>query len=78
MLHLKSGHPGFKPRPDHELDLFQVVPGSTPLLHLYLANSSSSCQLGLVTCSVQWLCTVAIFIVVHIRLWLPIANLPMI
>ena len=67
MPHLKSGHPEFKPLPDHELDLFQVVISSTPRLRLYLANSSSSCQLGLVTCSVHWLYTVAIFILVHIR-----------
>ena len=30
VLDLKSGDPKFKPRPD------QVVPGSTPWLHLYM------------------------------------------
>ena len=36
----------FKSRSDHQLDLFQVVPGSTPLLRLYIANWSALCQLG--------------------------------
>ena len=31
---------------DHHLDLFEVVPGSTPRLCLYKANWSASCQLG--------------------------------
>ena len=43
---LKSGDPEFKPRSDHWLDLFEVVPGSTPRLRLYIANWSASCQLG--------------------------------
>ena len=30
---------------EHQLDLFQVVPGSTPHLHLYIVNWSASCQL---------------------------------
>ena len=32
---LKSGDPEFKSRPDHQLDLFQVEPGSTPRLRSY-------------------------------------------
>ena len=35
---LKSGDPEFKFCSDHYLDLFQVVLGSTPRLHLYIAN----------------------------------------
>ena len=31
---LKSGDPEFQSRSDHQLDLFQVVPGSTPRLYL--------------------------------------------
>ena len=42
---LKSGDPEFKSCSDHLLDLFQVSPGSTPRLHLYIANWSASCQL---------------------------------
>ena len=35
---LKSGDPEFKSRSDHQLDLFQVVPGSTAaLVHTQLA-----------------------------------------
>ena len=45
-LDLKSGDPEFKSPSDHKLDLSQVVPGSTPRLHLYIANWSASCQLG--------------------------------
>ena len=33
-LDLKSGDPKFKSCSDHQLDLFQVVPGSTLRLHL--------------------------------------------
>ena len=33
----------FKPRSDHQLDFFQVVPGSIPQLRWYLANSSTFC-----------------------------------
>ena len=33
-LALRSGDPGFKTRPDHSLNLFLVVPGSTSQLHL--------------------------------------------
>ena len=40
---------------DHLVDLFQVFPGSTPQLHLYLANWSASCQLVFLTCSVYLL-----------------------
>ena len=47
---LKSGDPEFGSRSDHLLDLFQVVPGSTPWLRLYIANWSASCQLGFLTC----------------------------
>jgi len=35
-LHLKCGVPEFKSRSDHLLDFSQVVPGSTPRLHLYI------------------------------------------
>ena len=31
---------------DQRLNLFQVVPGSTPCQHLYKAKRSLSCQLG--------------------------------
>ena len=34
----KSGHPEFKSLSNHHLELFQVAPGSTPRLLLYLAN----------------------------------------
>lgn len=37
-LDLKTGDPEFKSSSDHQLDLFQEVPGSTPWLHLYIAN----------------------------------------
>ena len=51
---LKSGDPEFKSRSDHWLDLFEVVPGSTPGLCLYIANWSASCQLGFLTCQVHF------------------------
>ena len=35
-LDLKCGDPEFKSRSDHRLDFSQVVPGSTPRLHLYV------------------------------------------
>ena len=35
---------------DNQLDLIQVVPGSTPLLRLRKANGSTSRQLGFLTC----------------------------
>ena len=35
---LKSGNPKFKSRSDHRLDLFQVVPGSTPRLRLNIVT----------------------------------------
>ena len=47
VLDLKSGEPEFKFRSDHQLDLFQVAPGSTPRLRLYIANWSASCLLSL-------------------------------
>ena len=40
--HLKSGDPDFKSRSYHQLDFFQVVRGSTPLLRLRKANWSTS------------------------------------
>ena len=49
VLDLKSGDPESKSRSDHWLDLFQVVLGSTPRLHLYLANWFASCRLGFLT-----------------------------
>ena len=50
---LKSSNPDFKSHTDHQLDLFQVVLGSTPRLGLYKANWSASCQLGFLTCSLH-------------------------
>ena len=47
---LKSGDAELKSSSDNELDLFQVVSGSTPRLRLYKANWSASCQLGFLTC----------------------------
>ena len=35
---LKSGDPELGSRSDQSLDLFQVIPGSTPRPHLYKAN----------------------------------------
>ena len=49
-LDLKSGDTGFQFCSDHQLDLFQLVPGSTLRLCLYMANWSASCQLGFLTC----------------------------
>ena len=49
-LDLKSGDPKFKSCSDHQVDLFQVVLGSTPQLHLNIVNWSTSCQLGFLTC----------------------------
>ena len=46
---LKSGDPEFKFCFDHQLDLFQVFPGSTPQVLLYIATWSFSCQLGFLT-----------------------------
>ena len=46
---LKYGDPAFKSRSDQQLDLFQVVSGSTPRLRLYKANWFASCQLGFLT-----------------------------
>ena len=52
---MNSGDPEFKSHYDHQLDLFQEVPGSTPQLRLYIANwSASGCQLGFLTCSVYF------------------------
>ena len=42
---IKSGDPESKSRSDHRLDLSQVVPGSTPRLHLYIANWFTSYEL---------------------------------
>ena len=50
----KSGDPEFKSRSDHQLDLFEVIPGSSPRLRLYITNWSASCQLGFLTCSVYF------------------------
>ena len=46
VLDSKSADPEFKFCSDHQLDLLQVVLGSTPRLRLYIANWSPSCQLG--------------------------------
>ena len=40
---LKSGDPEFRSRSVHQLDLFQVVPGSTPRLCLFIGNWSATC-----------------------------------
>ena len=63
MPDLKSGDPEFKSCSDRQLDLFQVVPGSTSQLCLYEANWSALCQLGFLTCSVHLFCSVTIYIV---------------
>ena len=48
---LKSGDSEFKSHSDYQLGLFQVIPDSTPLLPLYIANwLASRCQLGFLTC----------------------------
>ena len=51
-LGLNSGDPEFESRSDQQMDLFQVVSGSTPphRLRLYIANWSVSSQLGFLTC----------------------------
>ena len=46
---LKYGDPEFKTRSDQQLELFQVVSGSTPRLRLYKDNWFASCQLGFLT-----------------------------
>ena len=46
---LKSGDPEFKSCYDHQLEMLQVLTGSTPRLRLYTANWSASCQLGFLT-----------------------------
>ena len=53
-LNLKSRDPEFGSCSDHKLDLFEVVPCSTPRLRLYIANWSASCQLGFLTPSGEW------------------------
>ena len=62
-LDLKSGDPKVKSCSDHQLDLFQVVPGSTPQPLLYIANWSASCQLVFLTSSVHLFCSVDICLV---------------
>ena len=57
-LDLKPGNPKFTSRSDHQLNLLQVIPGSTPRLHLNIANWYASCQLGFLTCSVHVLYSV--------------------
>ena len=49
-----------KQAPNHQLNLSQVVSGSTLWLRLYIANWSASCQLGFLTCSVHLLYSVDI------------------
>ena len=51
---LKYRDPEFGSCSDHKLDLFEVVPCSTPRLRLYIANWSASCQLGFLTPSGEW------------------------
>jgi len=41
---LKSGDLEFKSHPDYQLDLFQVAPGSTPRLRLFIVNCSAYYQ----------------------------------
>ena len=50
---MKSRDPEFKFFSDPWPDLFLVVSGSTPKLHLYMTNLFASCQLGFLTCSVH-------------------------
>ena len=58
---LKSGDPKFKSCPNHQQDLFQVVPGSTSWLCLYImANWSTSCQILNLTSSFQWFVSLAL------------------
>ena len=47
----------FKFCPDHQLGLFQVVPGSTPQLHLYIAIEQLVWLLpiGFLTCEVYFI-----------------------
>jgi len=45
---LKPGDSEFRSCSDLQVDLLEVVPGSTPELCLYIANWS--CQLGFLTC----------------------------
>jgi len=52
---LKSGEHELKSRSDHQLDLSQVVAGSTPRLRMCIAYWSASCQLGFLTCSLHLL-----------------------
>ena len=42
---MKSGDPEFKFRSDHQLDLLQVFPRSTPWLRIYVAKWFASRQL---------------------------------
>ena len=41
----------FKSFSEHQLDLFQVVPGWIPILCLHIANWSAFSQLGVSTCN---------------------------
>ena len=50
VLDFKSGDPKSKSLSDRQVDLFQVVPGLTSRLRLYIANWSASYQLRFLTC----------------------------
>ena len=50
VLNFKSRNRKFESRSDNQLDLFQVVSGSTPPLHLYVTNWSASRLLGSLMC----------------------------
>ena len=54
---LKSTNPELKSHSDHQLDLFQVVPGATPQLGLYI-NSQLLCLLPVRVLSLFSSCTV--------------------
>ena len=62
---VKSVDPEFNSRSDHQLDLLQLVPGSTLRLRLYAANWSTSCQLAFLTCSVSF----AVFPALSVNSW---------
>lgn len=52
---LKPGDSELRSRSDLQVDLLEVVPGSTPELCLHIANWS--CQLGFLTCEIYFTCT---------------------
>ena len=51
---LKSGDPVYKSHSNYQLKLFQLVPGSTTLLRLYIVIWSAFCPLGFLTCELYF------------------------